>query len=256
MTDDDLIVTVRAAGTVVRLPPGQSATFGRDDVADPLSTGRHLALSANPRLHAQAGRVDVDELGWLLTNTGRWLRLLVTDAHTSTRVELVPGRVLRVPYARCRVEVTTGDEVLGLDIDCPWLARAGTVDDEPQLSGATVDALGLDRGTGYYRALVALCAPRLRDPHSTELSSVAEVTRLLNQSGREPQAVTVKAVERRLANLRRKVGLSVDAPYGGSAAGLEVRDAARQLAELALRTGAVTEADLDLLHPGPEAGGA
>jgi hypothetical protein len=62
--------------------------------------------------------------------------------------------------------------------------------------------------------------------------------------------VTAKAVERRLANVRRKLGIGAADAYGGSAAGLEVRDAARVLADLVLRTGTVTPADLALIEPG------
>ena len=56
------------------------------------------------------------------------------------------------------------------------------------------------------------------------------------------------AVERRLAHVRRKLGIGAADAYGGSAAGLEVRDAARVLADLVLRTGAVTADDLAWLE--------
>ena len=48
--------------------------------------------------------------------------------------------------------------------------------------------------------------------------------------------------------MRRKLGIGAVDAYGGSAAGLEVRDAARVLADLVLRTGAVTAHDLARLE--------
>ena len=56
-----------------------------------------------------------------------------------------------------------------------------------------------------------------------------------------------KGVERRLAHVRSKLAIGATDPYGGSAAGLEVRDAARVLADVVLRTGTVTLADLVLV---------
>jgi hypothetical protein len=247
--EESPVLTIVHGGEHHVLTVGEQLTFGRaEDAAGPA----HLGLSDNSRLHAQAGRVEVDDRGWLLANTGRWLHLTVMEPGTANRFDLAPGRVARVPYASCRVAVTTGDETVGFDASCPWLAgpSSGAVPDGPAMSGGTVDALGLDRKAGYYRALVALCLPRLQDPQSREVSSEAEIVRLLNRVPAEEGKVTIKAVERRLANVRRKVGLAAHDPYGGSAAGLEIRDAARQLADLALRTGAVTPADLVVLVPG------
>jgi hypothetical protein len=228
------------------LRPGDALTFGRAAQDDP----GHLGLGANPRLHQHAGRIDVDGAGWVLTNAGRWLHLRVVEQGGPNHLDLAPGRAVRVPYARCRVEVTTGDETVGFDATCPVLATTpGPAADAAPLSGSTVGGLGLDREAGYFRALVALCSPRLRDPQSDEVAPVGEIVRLLNASGTEPERVTAKAVERRLAHVRRKLGVGAADPFGGSAAGLEVRDAARVLADLVLRTGAVVAADLALLEP-------
>lgn len=255
---DDPRVTIRHGSGEIDRKPGEGVTFGRtqgagDEVADGLPSDDrpgppHVALSDNPRLHALAGRIDVDELGWTLTNTGRWLHLRVAETGTANRFELQPGRTVRVPYPACRLEVTTGDETVGLDVTCPWLGREP--DDTRSavpLAGSTVGPLGLDRNAGYFRALVALCSPRLRDPQTVEVASEGEIARILNRLPEETERVTLKAVERRLANVRRKVGLAASEPYGGSAAGLELRDASRQLADLVIRTGAVTVEDLDLI---------
>ena len=109
--------------------------------------------------------------------------------------------------------------------------------------------LGLDRSAGYFRAAVALCAPRLRDPSSTEVATIAEVARDLGGAPGESGRVSQKAVERRLAHLRKRLGVGGDDADGISAAGLEVRDACRQLVDLLIRTSTVTPADLTLLDP-------
>lgn len=254
MTTDEPVLTIELPADRRELRPGDALAFGRRPGADaPPADEPHLALSDNPRLHQRAGLIEVDAAGWVLTNTGRWLHLRVVEVGGPNRLDLQPGRVARVPYPRCRVEVTTGDETVGFDAACPFLDRT-PVAGEPVQSGSTVQGLGLDRDAGYFRAVVALCSPRLRDPQSDEVASVGEIVRLLNRSPAEPERVTAKAVERRLAHVRRKLGIGVVDPYGGSAAGLEVRDAARVLADLVLRTGAVTAADLALLDDPDGAG--
>ena len=266
MTDEPILTIDHPDGRRV-LRPGDALAFGRttvdtddddaggDDSVDGGEDGGgepHLGLSDNARLHQRAGLVEVDAAGWLLTNTGRWLHLRVVEVGGPNRLDLQPGRVARIPYSRCRVEVTTGDETVGFDASCPHLDRVPA--GEPALAGSTVQGLGLDRDAGYFRALVALCGPRLRDPQSDEVASVGEIVRALNRSPGEPERITAKAVERRLAHVRRKLAIGASDAYGGSAAGLEVRDAARVLADLVLRTGAVTPADLELLEAGTPAG--
>jgi hypothetical protein len=258
VTDDPILTIDHPAGRR-SLRPGDALAFGR--TTDPGSAEPpadddepHLGLSANPRLHLRAGLLEVDAAGWVLTNTGRWLHLRVVEHRGPNRLDLQPGRAARIPYARCRVEVTTGDESVGFDADCPFLDRA-VAPGRPALAGATVQGLGLDRDAGYFRAVVALCAPRLRDPQSDEVASVGEIVRALNASRAEPERVTAKAVERRLAHVRRKLGIGAVDAYGGSAAGLEVRDAARLLADLVLRTGAVTADDLAQLDGAGATGG-
>jgi hypothetical protein len=242
MTDEPILTIDHLRGRHT-LRPGDALAFGRDEPADE----PHLGLSDNPRLHHRAGLVEVDGAGWVLTNTGRWLHLRVVELGGPNRLDLQPGRAARIPYARCRVEVTTGDESVGFDASCPYLDQVTGAPGGPPLAGSTVGGLGLDREAGYFRALVALCAPRLRDPQSDEVATVGEIVRMLNRSPGEPERVTAKAVERRLAHVRRKLAIGAVDAYGGSAAGLEVRDAARMLADLVVRTGAVTVADLALI---------
>lgn len=244
---DPAILTIETPTGRTELAAGHSLTFGRTEPAGTAADVPHLGLSANPRLHLHAGRVDVDGAGWVLTNVGRWLQVRVVEHGGPNRIDLQPGRVVRVPYARCGVEVATGDETVGFTAFCPVVPAALAFGAGGALAGATVGGLGLDRNAGYFRAVVALCLPRLLDPQSDEVASVGEIVRLLNRSGAEAERVTPKGVERRLAHVRSKLAIGAADPYGGSAAGLEVRDAARLLADVLLRTGTVTPTDLALL---------
>lgn len=242
-------VTVIHGGARWVLEPGMSLTFGRNTGpggAPP--SQRHLELGDDRSLHAHAGTVRAAHDGCTLANTGRWLHLRLQHVGGPDRADLAPGRSLRVPWLRNRVEVVTGQSTVGfaLVVEGPDLGDS----DASALGGDTVAALDLDRSSGYFRALVALCEPRLRDPASDEVAAASRIALRLGRLEVEPNRVTVKAVERRLAHARRRIGLGGDDPYGVSAAGLEVRDAARQLVDLALRTGTVTVADLALLEPG------
>ena len=242
-------VLVRYGQVERRLRHGERLTFGRYRAlpAAATDTEPHLGLSGSTNLHARAGSLTVDDTGCLLTNTGRWLRLRVVHLDGAERSDLDPGRSVRIPWTRSRIEVATGDEVLAIELLIP---QAGGPPGPPLSTGDdTVRGLGLDRSAGYFRALVALCEPRLRDPGSDAVAAAGEIARRLNTSGREQARVTPKAVERRLANVRVRLGIGPDNPFGGSAAGLEVRDASRQLVDLVLRTGTVTTADLALLDP-------
>lgn len=247
MTRPGLLIVHDAGTTTVE--PGSSVTFGRRTEPGVTPTDHpHLGLSPNPRLHAHAGTIAADDAGWTLANTGRWLHIRVSQVDGPNRSDLEPGRTLRVPWARTRVEVVTGDELVAFDVECAVLSDAPG-DSVPALSGDTVGGLGLDRSAGYFRALVGLCEPRLRDPSSDAVATTAEIARALNRVGVERDRVTAKAVERRLAHVRSRLGIGGDDPHGISAAGLEVRDASRQLADLVLRTGTVTPDDLALLAP-------
>lgn len=250
MTTTD--VTIRLRGETSVLGPDQSLTFGRTVEAASGGEGGgstpHLALADDPALHARAGVLRAVGDGWVLENTGRWLHLRLLEVGGGGRAEVAPGRSLRVPWRRCRVEIATGNQVVGFEVETAAEPADGSGGpDLPAVAGDTEQGLALDRGTGYFRALVALCEPQLSRPGTTAVATAAEIARTLNRLDDEPERVTAKAVERRLAHVRQRVGIGGDDPHGVSAAGLEVRDAAHQLVDLALRTGTVTAADLSLI---------
>lgn len=230
-----------------RVRPGEHLCFGRG------GDGVDLVLSDDSRLHRSCGMVSVDGDGWDLHNTGRWLRLRVVSLDRFGVDSLLPGQRLRVPWSDARVQVHVGDRCHefratfssgGAVAPVPTDAQ---VNDDPD--DATVVPVRVDRSSGYFRALVALCEPQLRDPSSTTVATDHEIARRLNHTGHESGRLSGKTVERRLDNCRTRFGLKVTDERGLSS-GLERRDSRRLLVEMALLTATVTHDDLVILDDG------
>lgn len=121
------------AGTVLR--PGDAVTFGRNAAAQDPPSGRHVGLGADSALHAHAGTLAWADGGCVVTNTGRWLRLRLTEIGGPGRADLDPGRALRIPWRRTRVEIATGSTITGFEVNlgplepwsaCCWSARSSS----------------------------------------------------------------------------------------------------------------------------------
>ena len=260
------MLTIESSAGALVVPSGGSIGFGRAEVdRAPGDRPVELELAADPRLHRRCGTVTVDDAGWDLANEGRWLRLLVVGLDRTGLVHLAPGDRLRVPWHRTRVEVHVGGRTygfeacharLGLDSDSSDTSTVARSSSDPlsagPVPGATVAPVRVDRSAGYFRALVALCEPRLLDPSTGSPATDLEIARRLNQSGAEASRISGKTVERRLDLCRTRFGLKAAGP--GGAAGLERRDGRRALVEAALLTATVTPADLRLLEPGVRRG--
>jgi len=154
MTTTD--VTIRHQGETSVLGPDQSLTFGRTVEGESGCEGDgstpHLALADDPALHARAGLLRALSDGWVLENTGRWLHLRLLEVNGGGRTEVAPGRSLRVPWPRCRVEIATGNQVSGFELEtaadpADGSGRAGP----PAVGGDTEQGLALARGTGSGR---------------------------------------------------------------------------------------------------------
>ena len=237
------MLTVIANSLTFELEPGASIVFGRGTDDDHVQ----LHLSDDERLHRRAGRVRVIGGGCELTNSGRWLHLLVTSLDGAGRDDLAPGESRMIPWRRVRVDIPLGDVEVGFEMLRHGVAAA-TVCDEPAVDGQhTVQALRVNRAAGYFRALVALCEQRLLDPTVDELPSDAQIALRLNSLGLEERHVTAKAVERRLNYLRAALHLRDDA--GLTAGGPERHTSRQRLADVAMYTGTVQQADLCLLQP-------
>lgn len=237
-------VIVTSTGGQRQLDPGAVLRFGRGQSAD----GVDLTLCDDRRLHRHAGTIRVGDDGWSLTNTGTRLRLLVRDREGVGRDVLGPGDHRTVPWRSSVVEVVLGTDRLEVRVDCT-LPHGG--DDRAEVRGeATVEPFSLDRGTAYFRTLVALCEPQLLDPQSELVPTDAEIVVRLNRSGQEEKHITARAVERRVRYLRDALGL-LDHDESGRSVGLERRNGRTELVVVALVTGVVTTGDLSLLEAEP-----
>lgn len=228
---------------------GEQLRFGRG------GGGVELVLADDPRLHRHCGTIEVDDAGWVLRNAGRWLRLRVIGLDRFGVDSMLPGQHLRVPWAEARVQVFAGERCH------EFTARHTATPADGHDTTAAVDLaeestevpIRVDRDTGYFRALVALCEPQLLDPSTVTIASDLEIARRLNRSGTERSRLTGKSVERRLDNCRTRFGLKVVDDTGASV-GLERRDSRRLLVEVALLTATVTPGDLRVLEPRHDGG--
>ena len=220
--------------------PGEEVTLGRG------GAGVDVILSEDPRLHRHCATVMVGPDWWELHNTGSWLRLRVASSDRFAVDCLQPGDAIRVPWVNANVQLHLAGRCVEFSAHFD-AARGRPRGFEPaEIEGPTMNPVVVDRGAGYFRALVALCEPQLLDPASIEVATDLQIALRLNRGGRESGRLTGKTVERRLDNCRGRFGLKVVDEFGMSA-GLERRDSRRRLVELALLTGTVTPEDLELL---------
>jgi hypothetical protein len=235
-------VVVTSPGWHKRLEPGAVLRFGRGLPED----GIDLTLCDDRRLHRHAGTIGVAADGWSLTNTGARLRLLVRDRDGVGRDELGPGERRPIPWRSSVVEVVLGNDRIELRVD-QVDAPPSQGDVAPPVRGeATVEPFALDRDAAYFRTLVALCEPRLLDPHADWVPSDAEIAVRLNRAGSEERHATARAIERRVGYLRNALALR-DTDEFGRSVGLERRRGRIELVDVALATGVVTVDDLALL---------
>lgn len=220
---------------------GGRLSFGRG------GEGIDLAIGDDARLHRHCGTIVVDDTGWEVQNAGRWLRVRIVSTDRFGVDSVGPGERIRVPWDSVRVQVHAGGRCHEF---VARLRRVGANGDVVRLppgdEAVTMAPVAVNRSTGYFRALVALCEPQLRDPSSGDAATDLEIALRLNRTGLERGRVNGKAVERRLEHCRTRFGLKVRG-VNGHASGLEPRDSRRRLVELALLTGTVTAEDLTLL---------
>lgn len=232
------MLEIRTSEERLTVEAGEQCSFGRGlDIVD-------LVLSDDPRIHRLSGTVQADEDGWTLYNDGRWLHLRVSALDRHGHDVLEPGTSLRVPWPRSRVDIVLGSETIGFEVhhlgaQRPTPRRVDLDSGE----GRTVVPVRINRRSGAFRALVALCEPQLLDSASDALPTNLEIARRLNRSGREERNVTAKTVERRLDYCRERLELKSRADHG-SRVGLDFRASRRQLISSAIMVGLVQVSDL------------
>lgn len=231
-------------GLRVEIGPGGAVSFGRGTP----EMGVDLCVGEHPMLHRICGVISVADTGWDLANVG-------THCHLTVRDQAGPGADVVVPQSRRHVEwasaviefpfETLVDPLLVVDRRDLPVAVDPAAAVEPSLTART-ERPALARDSGYFRALVALCAPIVGPPYSPDhLPTDAEIAVRLNRTGAEDRHVTARGVQRRLDHVRQVLGLRETTPMG--AAGLERRDARRQLALYTVRCGLVSVEDLEVV---------
>lgn len=241
---EDEVLELVGDGWGRRIPLGGRVSFGRG------GDGVDIVVADDPRLHRCCGTIAVDERGWELVNCGRWLRLRVVSLDRFGVDSLFPGQRLHVPWSEARVQVHVGDRchefVARYEAAVGSSGGEATTPSDSDHPDATAVPVRVDRSSGYFRALVALCEPQLLDPSTSDVATDLQIARRLNRSGRESGRLSGKTVERRLDNCRTRFGLKMTDEHGMSV-GLERRDSRRLLVEVALLTATVTPDDLSVL---------
>ena len=224
------------------LQVGEQTSFGRGGGIGGFS------VSSDPRLHRVCGVITFLEGRGRVENRGSWLHMRVVKNNSGAVEFVAPGESAEIVWAESSLEICLGNEVVEVLVTQPAPELVATNPEVPRdLDGQpTMTPLALDRSSGYFRALVALCERALLSPRDPEIPSDQQVALRLWQSGKEAVRPSGKTIERRLDHCRCRAGLK-DVAADGSSAGLERRNARGQLVEVAILTGTVTLADLELL---------
>ncbi|MET7396856.1 FHA domain-containing protein [Dactylosporangium sp. NPDC005572] len=172
--------------TVLNLAPGTSATFGRGS----RDTQVDLVLpdAAVSRL---AGRITAVEDYWLISNLSQRTTFVIQNPEGGGEfVKVAPRRLdMPVPFEFARVVVPSTGRPSAFYVFAPQHLYA---DHQAQPDGpadSTRMAFPLDETAKYFKVLVALCEPRLRDPSSPVIRTVPEILKRLGGAGLSRSAV-------------------------------------------------------------------
>ncbi|BCB90009.1 serine/threonine protein kinase [Phytohabitans suffuscus] len=158
--------------TVLNLAPGAVATFGRGHAGAPVDLV--LPDAAVSRL---AGQITAVEDYWLISNFSLRNTYAIENPEGGGEfVKLAPRRLdMPVPFEFARVVVPSAERSSAFYVFAPQHTYA---DRQPQPDGsadATRVAFPLDETSKYFKVLIALCEPRLRDPSSPVIRTVPEI---------------------------------------------------------------------------------
>lgn len=230
--------------TVVNLAPGGIATFGRGTPERPVDI-----ILRDAGVSRLAGRITAVEDHWLISNLSRNNTYVIENPEGGGEfVKIAPRRLdMPVPFEFARVIVPSAGEPSSFYVFAPQHLYA----DHHEFSGGSADAtrvaFPLDETAKYFRVLVALCEPRLRDPFSPVIRTVPEI---LDRLG-EASGLTRSAVNFHIDYLAR-AKLRVKSPNQGGPAEEEPTKADWQraaLISLALQFDLVRDEHLALLPP-------
>ncbi|WP_432828299.1 hypothetical protein [Dactylosporangium sp. CA-092794] len=229
--------------TVLNLAPGDTATFGRGNRDAPVD----LVLS-DAAVSRLAGRITAVEDYWLISNLSLRSTYVIENPEGGGEfVKLAPRRLdMPVPFEFARIVVPSAERSAAFYVFAPQHLYA---DHQPQPDGspdATRVAFPLDETAKYFKVLVALCEPRLREPSSPVIRTVPEILDRLGGAGLSRSAVNFHI------DYLARTKLRVKAPAAEPPADHEPGKADWQraaLVSLALQFDLVREEHLALLPP-------
>lgn len=174
------------------LGPGQVATFGRGAPDSPVD----IPLRGDG-ISRRAGELIASDDHWRLTNFSPRTTYVVENLEGGGEyVKVAPCRIAApIPFELSRVVLPLTDGFARFTVFAP---QHGFLDSATALpAGATGELtlapFSLDPTAKYFLVLLALCAPRLRDPSSLAIPAVGEVVeRLRGLPG--CQGITASAV--------------------------------------------------------------
>ncbi|UPK75307.1 hypothetical protein MU582_01315 [Nocardioidaceae bacterium SCSIO 66511] len=215
------------------LEPGQSLTFGRGSPDVDVDMALHSA-----EVSRRAGSIRAVADYWLLTNTSTVTYVVENLEGAGEHVKVPPRRVdAPVPFELSRLLIPVDAGTYDLHVYAPQHAY---LDSGPAVAGdTTVKPFVLDETSKYFRVLVALCEPRLRDPSSVAIPSSDDVAARLAPSGERMSRSAVDYHINYLAETKLRLRAA------GEADRAESKRAS--LVALALRFNLVTEDHLGIL---------
>ncbi len=158
--------------TVLDLAPGTAVTFGRGGPGTPVD----LTLR-DPAVSRLAGRITAVEDHWLVSNLSPRSTYVIENPEGGGEfVKLAPRRLdMPVPFEFARIVIPGADRQSAFYVFAPQHLYADAQARPDGSADATRMAFPLDETAKYFKVLVALCEPRLRDPSSPAIRTVPEI---------------------------------------------------------------------------------
>lgn len=231
-------------GSSWNLSPGDIFPFGGGDQAELKIVGRHL-----PDI---IGQVHVSKYNWSVENVVPEATIVVENTNGCDFLTIQGGMRLPIPFTSSRVIVLCTRAIFTFSVCALNCIRQ---------SGAASAACGvgqaapLDRGAKYFRILIALCEPAIRNGLIADVPSSTDMVRRLR---RIPEYCTITkfAVDFHLNYLySQKLGPLISDYFSVLGTSMPPVGQYRRirLVQFALRFGLVTPHDLKLLEEPPRA---
>jgi hypothetical protein len=159
---------------LIGLAPGRTATLGRGGPGHPID----IELP-DPAVSRLAGEITATGDYWCMSNYTAKVTFVVENLEgAGEHVKIGPGRLgAPVPFELSRVLIPVADGYRTFNVYAPEHAFAEARPSPP--GEPTVSPFSLDGAAKYFLVLVALCEPRLRDPSSVVIPTLAEVVERL-----------------------------------------------------------------------------